>query len=390
MKLPVIILAGGAGERIRDIANNKPKVMLKIAGKPIVEYVIENIINIGLNNVYIVTDKPNYFEDLSIKYGKIARIDIIKQEVPEIRGAVLTAKDVISQEYFMLVYGDILAPKQFYSDVVDAFNVYSKPVMALVPEEDVTSYGAAIVDSKGIVRKVVEKPKEVLPGAYAIGGLYILNKDFFDVLEKSEDMGEALSEYSSKRSIIASIWSGWWIDVGYPWDLLKAVYFVLKGLNRTIISPKADVASSAIIKGPVVVEDDAVIDEYSVIKGPVYIGKGVYVGNYALIREYVDLERNVIVASNVEVVWSCIQDKVTIGRNSYLGFSVVGEKAVIEPNVTTLTLLKSIKEKPIIVKRRGQEYAKLGAFIGANSRVRVGTILEAGTLVKKKTIYGKS
>lgn len=388
MKLPVIILAGGVGSRIKDIANNKPKVLLKVAGKSIVEYVLDNIIEIGLHDIYIVTDKPNYFEDISLKYGKKAKIDIIRQEQPEIRGAVLSAKDVVVHDYFILAYGDILSPRQFYSDVIEAFNVYAKPVMAVVPEEDVTSYGAALIDSRGVIRKVVEKPKETLPEAYAIGGLYILGREFFNILEESSDMGEAISKYSSQQQVVASIWSGWWIDIGYPWDLLKAVHFVLKSIDKTIISPRAHVASSAIIRGPVIIEDDVVVDEYSIIKGPIYIGKGTYIGSYALVREYANLEKNVVVASNAEVVWSCIQDKVTIGRNSYLGFSVIGERAVIEPNVITLTLLRSVKEKPIIVKRRGQEYAKLGAFIGASSRVRAGTVLEAGTLIRRRTVYG--
>ncbi len=386
-KIPVIILAGGAGERIKDISDTKPKVLLKVAGKPIVEYVIENILGIGISEIYIVTDKPTYFEDITLKYGKQAKMDVIKQVIPEIRGAVLSAKDAVKSEYFMLAYGDILAPRQFYSDAVDAFNVYHRPVMAVIPEEDVTSYGAVVINTKGLVSKVVEKPEESIPGAYAVGGLYILSRKFIDLLEESKDMGEALSRYASTSEIVASIWSGWWIDIGYPWDLLKATYFVLKGMSKTIISPKAEISSTSVIKGPVIIEDDVVVDDFSVIKGPVYLGKGVYIGSYSLIREYVSIEKGGVISSNTEIVWSCIQEKVTIGRNTYLGFSVVGEKAVIEPNVITLTLIKGGKEKPIIVKRRGQEYAKLGAFIGAGSRVKVGSILRAGTFIKRKTTF---
>ncbi len=387
MNLTMIILAGGAGQRIIDITNGKPKVLLDIAGKSIIEYTISNAIKLGLSDIVIVSDKPEYFEDTSIKYGRNIRIDLVKQKEPEIRGAILSAKDVVKEDFFILAYGDVLAPVEFYRDVIDAYRVYSRPVMAVIPEEDVSSYGAAILDERGIVKEVIEKPMKNIPGAYAIGGLYILNREFFNVLEESEDTGEAISKYTLRHGVLASIWSGWWVDIGFPWDLLKATYYILGEMRNTVISPKAIVSPRASLKGPIIVEEGAIIDDYSIIKGPVYIGKNVYVGSHTLLREYSDIEKNVIISSYSETVWSSIQKDSTIGRNTYLGFSVVGEKAVIEPNVTTMTLLRNTSIRPIVVKRRGHEYSKLGAFIGAKSRVKVGSVLSPGTLVKRDSTY---
>ncbi len=383
----MIILAGGAGQRIIDITDGKPKVLLDIAGKSVIEYTILNAIKLGLSDIVIVSDKPEYFEDISVKYGRSIRIDLVKQEKPEIRGAILSARNVVKNNFFILAYGDVLAPVEFYRDVIDAYRVYNRPVMAVIPEEDVSSYGAAILDERGIVKKVIEKPKKNIPGAYAIGGLYILDNKFFDILEESKDTGEAISKYTLQHGILASVWSGWWVDIGFPWDLLKATYYILGEMKNTVISPKASVSPRASLKGPIIIEEGAVIDDYSIIKGPVYIGKNVYIGSHTLIREYTDIEGNVIVSSYSETVWSSIQRGSTIGRNTYLGFSVVGEEAVIEPNVTTMTLLKNTSIRPIIVRKRGHEYSKLGAFIGAKSRVRVGSVLSPGTLVKRASVY---
>ena len=383
----MVILAGGAGQRIIDITDGKPKVLLDIAGKPVIEYVILNAIKIGLSDIIIVSDKTEYFEDISVKYGRSIRIDLVKQKEPEIRGAILSARDSIKSNFFILAYGDVLAPTEFYRDVIDAYRVYGRPVMAVVPEEDVSYYGAAILDERGIVKEVIEKPKKAIPGAYAIGGLYILDKTFFDVLEESKDTGEAISKYSLEHGILASIWSGWWVDIGFPWDLLKAAYYILGETKSTIISPQASISPNASLKGPIIVEEGAIIDDYSIIKGPVYIGKDAYIGSHTLIREYTDIEKGVIVSSYTELVWSSIQRNTTIGRNTYLGFSVVGENTVIEPNVITMTLLKNTSIRPIVVKRRGHEYSKLGAFIGARSRVKVGSILQPGTLIKRSAIH---
>jgi len=378
-----ILLVGGAGTGLRIITKGKPKVLLKLLGKTIVEHVLNNLLSIGIDSVVLVSDKPELYEDLTVKYGRIMEVEVVKQYEPEIRGAALAARDYV-KDYFLLVYGDVLVPPNAYKIVLDAYKVHKKPSIMVIPEEDVRLYGAVTLSPTNTIKEFIEKPRDTIPGAYACGGIFVLNKEFLAILEEEESMGKALEKYVKLDNVIASVWSGWWVDIGYPWDLLRALYYKLDELKRSSIAKSASIASTAIIKGPVVIEDEAVIDHYALLRGPLYIGQGTFIGSHTMIRTYVDIEEGSSIYSYSEIVWSNIQPKVTIGRASFLGFSVIGEESIIEPNVTTKTLMHLEKDvvKPIEIVKKQRRYLKLGAFIGARTRVPIGKVLEPGSIVE--------
>ena len=234
-----------------------------------------------------------------------------------------------------------------------------------------------------VIREFIEKPKETIAGAYACGGIFVLNKRFLSILEEEDSMGKALEKFVKLHKVLAAIWSGWWVDLGYPWDILRAIYHKLESIDKNIISKKASISHSVTIDGPVIIEDDVIIDHYTVLKGPLYLGKGVSIGSHTMIRAFVDIEEDSSIHSYSEIVWSNLQPKVTVGRNSYLGFSVIGEESVIEPNVITKTLVQFEEGivKPIEIIRKHQRYLKLGAFIGTKIRVKTGSILEPGIFI---------
>ncbi|MEM3980904.1 MAG: NTP transferase domain-containing protein [Ignisphaera sp.] len=68
--IPVVVLAGGIGERIKILTSGKPKTLLSLVGKHIVEYVLNNLVGIGVRHVYMVINNPKDFEDIAVRYGK--------------------------------------------------------------------------------------------------------------------------------------------------------------------------------------------------------------------------------------------------------------------------------------------------------------------------------
>ena len=116
-EITALILAGGAGERIKLITGGKPKTLLKLAGKYIIEYVLDNIRNSGITRAIMVVNDPREYEDIAIKYGKYMQIDLVPQKLPEIEGAILSVKDMIRSD-FMLIYGDIIAPSDMYKELL--------------------------------------------------------------------------------------------------------------------------------------------------------------------------------------------------------------------------------------------------------------------------------
>ena len=377
--MKAVILAGGAGTGLKQITGGKPKTLLKICGKAVISYVIESIINAGIKEVLIVSDRPNEFEDITLNYGKYVMFELRKQIGNEVLGALLTAKDVLSKS--LLVYGDTLVPKEALELVLNTYYEYGKPVLLVVPEEDVTLYGAIKLNANGTISRFIEKPKECLPGHYAFGGIAIINDELLRLIEREGMIDRAINEYiEGGGKIIGAVWSGWWVDIGYPWDLLFATYYILRELKISRISSNAKIASTAIIEGPIIIEDGVEIDHYSVIKGPAYIGRDVAIGTHTLIRPYTSIEASSVIHSYAEVVWSLVGPKSTIGRASFLGYSVVGEGAVIEPNVTTKLLVKPDEAYIRTIKeyKKRREYHKIGAFISYGSRIKAYTVLEPG------------
>ncbi len=383
MRIPALILAGGIGERIKLLTGGRPKTLLRLAGKHIIEYVLDNVRNSGITKVLLVVNNPKDYEDIAIKYGKYMQVELIAQKLPEIEGAILSVKDMIKTD-FMLVYGDIVAPREMYEELLSMYLISNRYGIVLVPEEDLETYGAATISSSGEIESFIEKPTKPITNAYVIGGAFILPREFIEILESYQNMTKTLNHVNKKYRLKPYLWSGWWIDIGFPWDLLRASLYVLQQVKKSIISSKAIISPKAVIEGPVIIEDEAEIDHYAVIKGPTYIGRRVYIGTHSLVRNYVTLEGDDIVGAYCEIAWSCIQRNVSIGRGSYIGFSIIGAGAVIEPGVITLNVVPE-HMKPVRALRllkRGKEYVKLGAIIGASARVPTSKILKPGEEIK--------
>jgi len=379
-----VILAGGAGTGIKILTCGKPKVLLKILGKAVIEYILDALLSIGVRRAVIISDKPREFETITLKYGKVMEFEVRKQEGEGLTAALLTASDELSKNA-LLVYGDTLMPTEGFRGVINAFQVFDKPVINVVPEEDVSLYGAVTLTSNGRVRSFIEKPEKYVEGAYAFGGVAVLNKDLVELIGSEKSLEGAVNSYIKRHDVVASIWSGWWVDVGYPWNILEAQYYLFNEyVGNSVISSKARIAPTAIIEGPVVVEDGAQVDHYTVIKGPAYIGRNVLVGTHTFIRPYVGVGEESTVSSYVELVWSAVEPEATIGRGSFLGFSVIGEKAVIESGVITKLLTEPEREgiKAIKVIKKRRQYSKIGAFIGYGARVGAGSKLQPGEYVE--------
>ena len=378
-----VILAGGAGRGLKVITGGRPKTLVPLAGKPVIEYVIETLIKSKITEITLVTDRPSEFEDITVKYGMKVRFDTKKQEGNEVIGALLTAKEELSKGS-ILFYGDTLTEPEAVQTLLTTYLESGDPTLLLVPEEDVTLYGAVKVSEGGLVKEIIEKPGKPLEGYYAFGGLAILNAEIMNLIESYGALDKALNEYIRKGGKVrAAIWGGLWVDIGYPWDILTALYNILSRLKASVISSRAKVSSKAVIEGPVIIEDNAVIEHGSIVRGPAYIGRDVLLGVDSFIRPYTSIEYNASIASYAEIVWSSIQPEVTIGRASFLGYSVVGPKAVVEPFVLTKIVVEPEKVgiKAIREYRRRREYFKIGSFIGYRARVRSFTILEPGTTI---------
>lgn len=390
-RFKALILAGGEGKEMRPLSEGYPKTLLKLLGKPIVGYVLDALISLGIRNVIVVVNNIELFRRELSGYADKIEIQFVKQKEPEVEGAIISASNLINEdEIFLLAYGDVIVPKEAYKILLNSYvDRDGDGAILITPQRELSTYGLPIVDEEYVLTSIIEKPKEEYEVEYAVAGAYVLPGRFMGILEETMNVTSAINRLAKEMRIVTALWSDWWVDIGYPWDLITAAEHLLKEVDSTVISKNAEISPRAIVEGPVIIDSKAMIDHNAIIRGPVYIGENVYIGTGSLIRNYASIEKDSIVGAYAEISRSNIQPKVSVGRLSFVGDSVIGMNTVIEPGVTTLNVLPSGVEVSRLhpVKIRGKFLSKLGAIIGNNSRVRAHTKIYPGTIIRSNEIY---
>ena len=257
-----IIPAAGLGTRFLPATKAQPKEMLPIVDKPTLQYIIEEAVNSGIEEILIITGRnkssiENHFDksvELEIELenkGKdellkqvreisdMVNIYYIRQKEPKGLGhAVHCAKSFIGNEPFAVLLGDdiVHAEKPCLRQMIEAYNEYKTSILGVqeVAAEDVSKYG--IVDGKHIedrvykVNGLVEKPAVgEAPSNIAILGRYIINPAIFEILEHTEpgkggeiQLTDALKELATKEAMYAYNFEGRRYDVGDKQGFLEA------------------------------------------------------------------------------------------------------------------------------------------------------------------------
>lgn len=256
--MKAVIPAAGLGTRFLPATKAQPKEMLPVYDKPTIQYVIEESVNSGVDDILIVTGKgkrsiEDHFdrsfelehhlkskgkEDFlkEIEYiSELADIHFIRQKKQRGLGdAIYCAKKHVGSDPFVVMLGDTITKDKVpcTKQLIDIYNKYEKSVIALeeVPDEKVERYG--IIGGQEIeeniykIDKLVEKPPlRVAPSNLAIMGRYVLTPDIFDCIEKVEpgyggeiQLTDALSKLDE---IYGQVFTGESYDIGNRIDWLK-------------------------------------------------------------------------------------------------------------------------------------------------------------------------
>ncbi|AWS00071.1 sugar phosphate nucleotidyltransferase [Metallosphaera hakonensis] len=346
--MKALILAAGKGEGLSPYTEKMQKEAIRIAGKPVILYSIEGLLSVGITEFTIVVNEKEEQILNSIK-DVDADIETVRQKTPGISGAILDGMEKMD-DMFVLAFGDIITPREFYKELLATFHRAGSPVFSTVP----ISSG---FDTYGLV-KVNEGLHVVTEGStLALAGAYIIPKrPFKNFLQYLDDIAKD-AEYF--------VWSGSWTDIGYPEDIIRSIEELLRsGSSR--ISNKARIASTAVIGNSVIIEEGAVIEDFAIVKGPAYIGKDVYVGSFSLIRDSSSIEDGALIGAYSEIAHSLIGRRAVIGSKSYVTYSVIGDEAKIGASVITASY-------PATTKRQGTD--KFGALISPGESIPHGSVV---------------
>jgi bifunctional UDP-N-acetylglucosamine pyrophosphorylase/glucosamine-1-phosphate N-acetyltransferase len=398
--MKAVLLAAGAGERLMPITATRPKHLIKVGGKPIIQYCLEAIKKADINEVIIVTHYMgdaicNYFGD-GAKQG--LKITYVEQKAILGTGNAAEVAEPYIEGDFVLIYGDLLFGQDAIKEVVSLFK-QQKPaaVMAVVPVEKPENYGIIEQDKDGKVKRIVEKPKAGrAPSNLANAGVYAFSKDVFVKIKQTKasvrgewELTDAITMLAQegKAVLAAQLSKDDWFDVGRPWDLLDANVWALNRMEHRVLGT---VESGARLIGPITVMKSARVRSGAYIEGPVFVDEEADIGPNCFIRSGTSLGRKVRVGNAVEIKNSLIMDGTHIGHLSYVGDSVIGEKCNFGAGTITANLRFDDGKIKMMIKGKALDTGrrKLGVVMGDNVKTGIRSSFMPGVKVGTNSLVG--
>ncbi|MEM2701732.1 MAG: sugar phosphate nucleotidyltransferase [Candidatus Bathyarchaeia archaeon] len=392
MRMKAVVLAAGEGHRLRPLTFTRPKHMIPVGGKPILEHLIDALKLAEIEEILIVV---NYKAEVIQEYfGNGSEHGVKIKYVPQSR--VFGTADAISvvekyvDEDFLVVNGDLLVSASSIKSVIEAHEkMRAFATLAAVYVDRPEQYGVLEVD-RGRLVDILEKPSlgETLSGLVN-AGIYMFSTGIFDFIKRTEPSQRGELEITDSIRLIAKegkmisvteISRDTWLDIGRPWDLLDANVHVLKSIKPNILGK---VEEGAHIKGSVFVGNNAIIRAGSYIEGPAYIGDESDIGPNCYIRPYTSIGKKVRVGNACEVKNSILMDNVHVGHLSYVGDSVIGEGCNLGAGFISANL--RFDKKTVKMKVKGEKIdtgrMKMGVIMGDNVMTGVGALFMPGVTV---------
>jgi bifunctional UDP-N-acetylglucosamine pyrophosphorylase/glucosamine-1-phosphate N-acetyltransferase len=379
-------MAAGEGSRMRPLSYTRPKVMLPIANRPIMEHLLIEIREAGINEFVIIVgyhdeQVRDYFDrgqkwKTSIEYcsqkKQLGTADALKQARERLDGD------------FLVINGDIIAYRQDIARLIENEGT----AMAVTDVKDGRQLGTVEISGNRVVRIYEKSPKPTSSTANA--GIYRFGLEIFDAIARTPKSlrGEYEITDSIQRLIdggtkVSPRPIGQWLDFSYPWDLLTAnekMLVQIKSLNRGTCE------ENAVIKGPVSIGAGTVIRSGAYLVGPLVIGKNCDIGPNCYVRPHTAIGDDCHIGSGVEVKNSIIMKGSKIPHLSYVGDSIIGESCNLGAGTKTANL--RLDGKNITAGDTDTGRRKLGAIIGDRVETGINVAINVGCLIGNDSHIG--
>jgi len=387
--MKAVILAAGEGTRMRPLTSARPKVMLPIANRPMMEHTIDAAVKAGIREFVIITGYcegsiKDYFGDGS---GKGIDIEYVHQDAQlGTANAIGCAKGHVNGR-FVVLNGDMLISSEHIRHLI---SVDRDAIITVKEVDDPSHFGVIETEGDRVVR-IIEKPQHP-PSNLANAGIYLFTEAIFGLIARTQLSPRGELEITDSLQIMID--SGYnvgyevldsdWIDIGRPWDLLDANRMLLENIKSRC---EGVVEPYATLHGEVVVGKGTIVRNGAYIMGPVIIGDNCDIGPNCFIRASTAIGNDVHIGNAVEVKNSVIMDGTKIGHLSYLGDSIIGFKCNFGAGTKVANLRHdgknircSVKGSIVDTGRR-----KLGVVMGddvhtgINTSINVGMMMEPGS-----------
>ena len=360
--VPAVVLAAGEGRRLAPLTHRRPKPMLPVANRPLLEYVVSAIADAGVNRIVLVVGHRQ--ERIRTHFGDGDDWDVSIEYVEQstrlgTAHAVAQVEGVVDGP-FLVLNGDRIVEPDLIRRTRDRLLETDGPVVSVTPSDRPSEYGVVELDGEHVV-SIEEKPRAVAASALINAGVYGFDPAIFDAIrETPQEAGElgittTLSAWVEADSISAVRYRGTWLDVSHLWDLLYVTAATIDGEHQPVSGASHDRAA---IADDVVLGDDVRIGPNATVGGATALGDNVTIGPNAVVSNAVVLPDAVIEAGAI------VHD------------AIVGENAHVGANVTLAG-----GPATVIVENEVHEEVEFGGVIGDTAHVGGGVTVEPGTIV---------
>ncbi|MFW9969984.1 MAG: bifunctional sugar-1-phosphate nucleotidylyltransferase/acetyltransferase [Candidatus Odinarchaeota archaeon] len=400
--MKAVILVAGEGNRLRPITASRPKPMIPLLGKPLLEYTILGLKKAGIDQFLLIV---GYKQEIIKKYFEKAthqlkvKIEYITQENHlGTAHAANYAKDFVKNEDFLMMYGDLFIDPEIFQYILQKYKESNYDgLITLLKVNNPQEYGIITLNSNELVKNIIEKPSpEQNVGNLANAGIYLFKPSIFKAIEKTKksirneyeltDSMQILINESSGKFLGCTINKYYWNDIGLPWQLFDVNKYLLDSIKNQNFGKLEE---NVKIQGNVYIGNGTTIRSGSYIQGPCYIGKKNVIGPNAFIRPYTSIENNCHIGMS-EVKNSIILSNTSVPHFNYVGDSILCENInlgagtkISNLRFDNKTIKMNINQKMVDSGRR-----KLGAVIGPYSQTGINASIMCGKKIGENTIIG--
>jgi len=387
-----VILAAGEGQRLRPFTVSRPKAMLSIADKPILQFVIEALARNGIRDIVLVVGyrKEQVYDYFGAGEQFGVEITYITQGSQLGTAHALAQARKMVKDEFLVISGDNLIE----AGTIAAFVEAGPPAVLVKRVAQPDRYGVVGLEG-GVVKRIVEKPKEAVSNLVNTG-IYAFTADIFQFTEAVLDIPDALNNMiAAGHEIQAVETDGTWLDVVYPWDIISLNEAVLGGIGNSL---GGTIETGVSLKGNVVIGDGTLVRSGCCIYGPAVIGSGCDIGPHVCIMPATSIGDNVVIGPFTEVRNSVVGNDVHIGPGGIIGDSVIDKGCVIKGRFTAYggqSFVHINNECPAInvgvmmgedCNIESNVTAQPGVIVGNACQVQMMRVL-SGTLPDRSLVY---
>ncbi len=357
--MKAVIMAGGEGSRLRPLTCDRPKPMVPVMNRPLMEYSVELLQKHGFHEIAVTLQYlPEKIKD---HFGDGSRFGVklhyfVEEEPLGTAGSVKNAASLLD-ETFIVISGDALTD----FDLTGAMHFHRArsaiATIVLKSVENPLEYGVVMIDPDGKINRFLEKPGwgEVFSDRVNTG-IYILEPEVLSLVEKgqmfdfSKDLFPRLLE--KKEPLFGCVLEGFWCDIGDLKEYLRA--------HREILTGRVKVKLNGFeVQKGIWMEEDVSIHSRALLQGPLYIGAGCHIGEGAKISDGAVLGKK-----------SCLEGRASIKRGLTWEGACIGKGAALRGGVLCSTVL---------LGNRAAVYE--GAVVGSGSVIHEGAVVKPGVKV---------